>query len=227
MIVNPVEAWILVAQWSLGVALVGSFLSTCMCKLWERRKKEHKTLRITNVESEIKNMKERENIKDFKLYTPSQVDMDDERLFLDNLKVKYERREQDKPNYLLGPFGYDMNKCRPIPGTREKEDSITIYENMLETLSMIEESDHEASSPDKSKTKHDAEANSITKNGQTNDYKDLGDKNLNDQTTREDVIDQGTSQVESRPAEVRFNRLMAARKSYKEGPPLKSLLHKL
>ena len=200
--------------------------ASCMYKLWDRRKKEHKTLRIKNVESEIKNMKERENIKDYRLYRPSQADMNDERSFIDNRKEQTER-DEDQPSYLMGPFGYDMNACRPNPGNRERGNSITIHENILDTLSMIEETDNEASSPEKSTPKHEVKANSIAKTGQMNDYKDLGDKDQNDQNTREDVIDQGTSQVDSKPAEVRFNRLTAARKSYKEGPPLKSLLRKL
>ena len=171
-------------------------------------------------------MKERENIKDYKLYRPSQADMDDERSFIDSRKEQAER-EDNQPSYLMGAFGYDMNACRPNPGNRERGNSITIHEEMIDTLSIIEETDNEASSPEKNTPKHEVKAIAEAKTGHINDYKDLGDKDQNGQNTRDDVIGQGTSQVDLKPAEAHFNRLTAARSSYKEGLPLKSLLRKL
>ena len=121
-----------------------------------------------------------------------------------------------------------MDNCKPIPYNRQKEDSINIHENILNTLTPIKESDNEATSPEKSKRKSDDEANSPAKNGhEINDYINPGDKKSNDPSTREDVPAQKASQVETKPSEFRFNRLTADRKSYKEGSLRRSLLHKL
>ena len=98
---------------------------------------------------------------------------------------------------------------------------------MIDSLSIIEETDNEASSPEKTTPEHDKKAIAEANTGHMNDYKDLGDKNPNGQNTRDDVLSQGTSQVDSTPAEAHFNRLTAARSSYKERLPLKSLLRKL